>query len=461
VSTFVYRTRIPAPAGYVFNWLERPGALERLTPPWERVRIMKKSGGLENGSRVTLRHRVGPYWQEWLIEHRDFIAGRQFRDIQILGPFNRWEHLHLVEPDGENACFLEDRIEYRMPLLGLSQPVMGFWVRKRLQRMFAYRHAAAASDIAAHYACRDRGSLRILISASTGLLGSNLVPFLTAGGHRVVRLVRKPLHSAEEEIVWNPAVGELDPAQLEGFDAIIHLSGENIAPGRWKLGKRERVWNSRVRSTELLVNAVTRLKQPPKVFVCASGTGWYGEGGDTELTEDTPSGSGGFFVDLVRTWEAAAEPAARKGIRVVNARIGVVLTPAGGALKMMLPAFLWGAGSVLADANHYTAWLTLDDILGMFHHVVMTDSLRGPVNFVTQPITQKDFSIAVGRVLNRPVWLTVPVWAIRLMIGQEMAEAMSWNQRVIPAKLAASRYRFRYPDLDAGLRHVLGETDSL
>ena len=421
MNTDVRRIRIDAPAEDVIRWLERPGAFERLCPPWEKIRTFSP-----DGSRFML-----------------------VRPRRVIG------HRYLVERDGEAACHLEDRMEYEPPSGALGKAAETS-IRRRLERIFAYRQAVLASDLAAHRQFRDRGALRILISGSTGLLGSALIPLLTTGGHRVVRLVRGPIPGAET-VPWDPAAGELDAAKIEGFDAFIHLSGEYIADGRWGKGKRERVWNSRVETTKLLVRAISQLKQPPKVLVCASGTGFYGEGGTHDLDEDSPPGQSSFFVDMVRAWEAAAQEAATHGVRVVNARIGVVLSPAGGALKSMRPAFRWGAGAVLGTGREATGWLTLDDLVGMMHFAVMCDELRGPVNFaMPQPVTQRELSAAVGRVLHRPVWLRIPNAAIRWIFSPELAEAMSWSQRIIPRRLMAAGYRFRYPNLDEGLRHVLG-----
>jgi uncharacterized protein (TIGR01777 family) len=420
-STFTVRTRLAFPAREVSRWLERPSVFERLSPPWERMRA---------------------------------LSGDSSR-FRLLGCAGVMVHRYRVVAESDAACCLEDQIEYEVPR-GLLRRAAERRLRRRLERMFAYHHTVLADDLAAHRRFREREPLRILISGSSGMLGSALIPFLTAGGHRVVRLVRRPI-PGEETVLWNPAAGELDAAQLEDFDAFIHLSGEYIADGRWTKGKRERVWDSRVKTTQLLVRAIRGLKNPPKVLVCASGTGFYGEGGKSELDENSPPGQSCFFVDMVRAWEAAAQDAASCGVRVVNARIGVVLSPAGGALKSMLPAFRWGAGAILGTGHEFTGWLTLDDLVGMMYFALMCDELRGPVNFVApEPVTQRGLSEAVGRVLHRPAFLRIPHSALRWIFSPELAEAMSWSQRVIPQRLTASGYRFRYPNLDAGLRHVLG-----
>ena len=212
-EVFVRRTRIGAPAEEVFRWHARPGALERLTPPFSPVEVVERKGGIADGARVVLKIPVGPTHVRWVAEHRDYIEGRQFRDVQVEGPFARWEHTHRFEPDGPHASFLEDRVDYALPLGAAGALVGGPFVRGMLDRMFAYRHRTTVEDIAAHSAYSG-APLRIVVSGSTGLVGSALIPFLTTGGHRVTRLVRStPVHS-EDEVRWDPAAGTIDAARL-------------------------------------------------------------------------------------------------------------------------------------------------------------------------------------------------------------------------------------------------------
>jgi len=299
---------------------------------------------------------------------------------------------------------------------------------------------------------------RVLISGSTGLLGSALSTLLTERGWQVVPLVRRDARAGENAVSWNPAVGKLDANDLENFDAVVHLSGENIGAGRWTKARRQRIWDSRVESTKLLCSALAKAKHPPKTLVCASGSGWYGEGHGRELTEELPHGEENFFVRMVREWETATLIAARVGIRVVNCRIGVVLTPAGGALKQMLPAFRFGLGAVIGNGRQSTGWLTLREMVNMIHFALTTESLRGAINCVApQPITQQELAQTIGRVLRRPAWLHIPLWVVSLVLSPEMAEAVSWSQKLVPAKLIANGYRFLDPDLETALREMLGK----
>ena len=453
---FVKRTRIEAPAQEVFAWHTRPGALERLIPPWESIRVIDRSGGVEDGARVTLKMRRGPVCVRWIAEHRDYQEGIQFRDVQIVGPFTQWEHTHRVDPEGPEACDLEDRVDYTLPLGGLGTLMGGGLARRMLQRLFDYRHRTTLQDISAQRQY-DRGTpMKILISGSTGLIGSALVPFLTTGGHQVTRLVRMQPRPDLSAVLWDPARGRLDVTQLEGYDAVVHLAGEHLS-SRWTPEQKARIRDSRVKGTQLLCESLAQLDKPPDVLVCASAIGYYGDRAHEILTEDSPPGTG-FLAAVCRAWEVAAAPAAKQGIRVVHLRFGVVLSPAGGALAQMLPPFQLGFGGRLGSGDQYLSWIGVDDAVGAILHALMTETLRGPVNAVApQALTNADFTKTLGHVLGRPTWLPLPAWATRVIFG-EMADALLLaSARVEPSQLLRSGYTFRFPQLDGALRHVLGK----
>ena len=250
--------------------------------------------------------------------------------------------------------------------------------------------------------------MNVLVSGSSGLVGSALVAALNADGHRVKRLVRAAVRDAEDEVGWDPAGGVLDPAGLEGLDAVVHLAGENIASGRWTTAKKARIRDSRVKGTELLCQTLARLDRPPKTLVSTSAVGYYGDRGDEVLTEDSPPGHG-FLAEVCEAWEAATEPAAAKGIRVVRLRIGVVLSPRGGALAKMLPAFKMGLGGRIGNGRQYMSWITLDDLVGVIRFALTNNELSGPVNAVSpNPVTNLEFTKTLGRVLHRPTVLPLP-----------------------------------------------------
>lgn len=299
--------------------------------------------------------------------------------------------------------------------------------------------------------------MKILVSGSTGLVGSALVPFLVSGGHEVVRLVRGQPQLGATEVPWDPQAGTIEAAKLEGLDAVVHLAGENIA-GRWTAAKKARIRSSRVEGTRLLAETLARLKRPPKTLIGASAIGYYGHRGGEVLREDSPPGAG-FLADVCREWEAAARPAAEKGLRVVPLRIGVVLSAAGGALARMLTPFKLGLGGRIGPGNQFMSWIAIDDLTGAIHHALTTESLRGPVNAVApRPATNLEFTKTLGRVLGRPTIFPMPAFAARLAFGEMADELLLASARVEPAKLVSSGYRFRAPELEGALRHLLGKS---
>ncbi len=298
--------------------------------------------------------------------------------------------------------------------------------------------------------------LHILVTGSTGFVGSALVPFLAAGGHRITRLVRATPEHGIAEVQWDPEAGVVDTARLEGLDAVVHLAGENIATGRWTAEKKAKIRDSRVGGTRLLCDSLARLKQPPKVLACASAIGYYGDRGDELLTEESTSGTG-FLAGICREWEAAAKPVVQKGIRVVHLRFGMVLSGAGGALARLLPPFKMGLGGVLGTGHQYVSWIALDDLLGVIAHALTTEALQGPVNAVTpNSVTNQEFTRTLGRILSRFTLFSMPAVAARLTFGEIADEVLLASQRVQPTRLLATGYCFRYPDLEGALRHSLG-----
>lgn len=297
--------------------------------------------------------------------------------------------------------------------------------------------------------------LRVLVTGSTGFVGSALVPFLVAGGHRVVRLVRTLPRRGKGEIQWGPEAGFIDAARLEGLDGVVHLAGENIATGRWTAEKKALIRDSRVDGTRLLCDALAGLKQPPKVLVCASAIGYYGDRGDELLTEESAPGTG-FLAEVCREWEAATQSTEQKGIRVVRLRFGMVLSPTGGAMAKLLPPFKKGLGGVLGTGRQYVSWIALDDLVGVIAHALTTETLHGPVNAVAPTsVTNQEFTRTLGRVIGRFTIFPMPAAVARLVFG-ELADALLLaSQRVQPTRLLATEYRFQYPDLDGALQHLL------
>jgi uncharacterized protein (TIGR01777 family) len=297
---------------------------------------------------------------------------------------------------------------------------------------------------------------RIAVSGASGLIGASLVEELARRRHQVTPMVRRAARAGE--ISWDPIGGRLDPADLEGVDQVVHLAGANVGV-RWTSRRKALIRDSRVNGTRLLSETLARLGQPPTVLVSASAVGIYGNRESEPLTEaSTPGHPSDFLVSVALEWEAATEPARAAGVRVVHPRFGVVLSPKGGALKKMLPPFRLGLGGRLGVGSQWMSWISIDDAVGAVLHALSTDTLRGPVNATApEPVTNQDFTRTLGRVLKRPTPFPVPAAALRLVLGEMADGALLTSIRVLPSRLLESGYRFRYPDLESALRHVLGK----
>jgi len=300
--------------------------------------------------------------------------------------------------------------------------------------------------------------MNIAVTGASGLVGSELIPFLTTGGHDVTRIVRG--EAGDGEVNWDPAAGNFDVSSIDGVDAVVHLAGENITAGRWTAALKQRIRDSRVNGTRLLCEALARMKTPPKVLIAASAIGFYGNRGDEVLDESSEPGEG-FLSEVCQEWEAATTPAKDACIRVVNLRIGVVLSPKGGALAKMLTPFKLGGGGIIGDGGQYWSWISIDDVAGAIHHALMTDTLSGPVNVVAPNApTNREFTKTLGRVLRRPAILSMPAFAARLALGEMANDLLLASTRAEPKKLLESGYKFRQPTLEQSLRHVLGKKSS-
>jgi len=258
-----------------------------------------------------------------------------------------------------------------------------------------------------------------------------------------------------DEVSWDPEQGVPDPQPLEGVDAIVHLAGEPIAAGRWTRARKQRIRSSRIAATRQLVASLAGLDQPPRALLSASAVGFYGDRGDAQLTEESPTGEG-FLAQVCREWEEAAAGASQRGARVVCLRFGVVLSPAGGALARMLPAFRAGAGGVLGSGNQYLSWISLDDAAAAIAYVLSDEDLHGPINLTAPaPVSNRDFTAALGRTLRRPTWFSMPAAVVHGLFGEMAKETLLASSRAVPQRLLASGFRFRHPELEAALGHLL------
>jgi uncharacterized protein len=296
--------------------------------------------------------------------------------------------------------------------------------------------------------------MRIVISGSSGLIGTALVSSLRAHGHTAVRLVRRPA-SSPDEVTWDPAAGSLAPGALDGADAVVNLSGAGIGDRRWTDPYKRELLESRLQSTELLARSIAAAEQRPAVFLSGSAIGWYGSRGDEELSESSAPGDG-FLAELCRRWEDATGAAEAAGVRTAHLRTGIVLTPSGGALKKQLPLFKFGLGGRFGNGRQWQSWISLDDEVAAIEHLLAAD-VAGAVNLTApNPVTNREFTKVLGSVLGRPTVMPIPAFGPKLLLGGELAEALLFTgQRVLPTKLSASGFSFSHATLEAALRALL------
>ncbi len=450
LNKYVAVTSLPVPVEAAFAYHERPGALQRLIPPWESVQIEQSDNSLRVGSRVVMKTKVLGVPVRWVAEHTEYEPPHLFADTQLSGPFAKWDHRHEFQADGM-ATTLRDCITYQMPGGALGRTLGGGKALATIERMFAYRHRLTRDDLQlqADHPCQP---MRVAISGSSGLVGSQLVALLTLLGHNVQSIVRSPSNDSTDIAAWD---GMDEVAKFSDVDVVIHLAGKSIADGRWDAATKQAIRDSRVVKTRELCQSLAGLTNKPKVLICASATGIYGNRGDESLSESSAPGDD-FLAGVAQEWEEACRPAVEAGIRVVNARFGLVLSPTGGALqKMLLPAKL--AGGSLGNGRQWWSWIALDDVLGAIYHVMNDASISGGVNFVSpNPITNREFAATLGSVVGRPALLPAPAFALRAALG-EMADALLLaSTRVEPRVLTAAGYRYRFTDLAETLRYLLG-----
>ena len=445
------RTPMPVSAEALFAWHERPGAFERLTPGFMPARVIERSGGIRDGAKVVLSVPVGPAHTTWRLEHTEYVAGREFRDVQRAGPFAAWEHVHRTEPAADGTSVLDDAITYRLPLPPFGALVADHFTREKLERLLRWRHALTRLDLERHLAYAARGARRVAITGATGFLGGALVPFLTTGGHRVRTIGR----GAGSDARWDPASGRLDATALDGMDAVIHLAGSSVAE-RWTDATKREILESRLQGTRLIAEGCARATVKPEVLICASAVGIYGSPGDEKLDEQSALGDD-FLAEVGRQWEAAAAPARDAGIRVVFLRTGIVLNPAGGALAKMITPMLLGAGGRLGSGRQWMSWISREDWVGAVHHALQTPGVEGALNLTApEPVTNSTFTEALGRILHRPTLAAVPAFVLRALFGEMAGGTVLASQRAQPAALVRSGFAFAHPTLASALRFELG-----
>lgn len=444
-----YASILDHPIDEVFAWHTRSGAMRRLVPPWQPMRVVKETESLADGTAI-----LGlPAGLRWIARHDPaaYEPPHQFRDVlssdglMTLPPriIGWWRHTHRFSDAGNGTTGMRDEVHTTVP-------------GAMLRSTFAYRHRQLAEDLAAHRDAANAGAkpMVIAMTGSSGLVGTALAAFLSTGGHRVIRLVRRDPHTADERR-WEPSKPAAD--LLDGVDAVVHLAGESIA-GRFTDAHRRAIRDSRIEPTRRLAEVGAAAGGGPRTFVSASAIGFYGyDCGDTVLDEDSPRGDG-FLADVVADWEAATAPAADAGLRVVTVRTGIVQSSAGGTLKLLRPLFAAGLGGRLGSGRQWLSWIGIDDLLDIYYRALYDTRLTGPVNAVgPEPVRNAEYTRALAATMHRPALLPVPSFGPRLLLGKqgavELAEA---NQRVRPGRLDALGHRFRSTTVTDALAHQLG-----
>lgn len=432
-----HSSSVDHPIETVFAWHERPGAVQRLTPPWQPVRLIEEAGSLADGKMVVgLRGGI-----RWRARYGGYGPPYRFVDDLVSLPL-RWHHVHTFASEGSSRTRITDTVTTPIPAMFL-------------RRMFGYRHTQLRDDLDAVADLRrhDPASRVVAVTGSSGLIGTALCAFLSTAGHRVIRLVRR-VPRAEGERVWNPE--EPDPRIFEDVDAVVHLAGASIA-GRFSERHKQAIVSSRIEPTRRLAEAVVRANGP-RAFLAASAIGYYGRDRDDELLDEDARRGDGFLADVVAKWETATERADDAGLRVVKMRTGIVLSTRGGMLKLLRPVFLAGLGGRLGDGHQWLSWVDLDDLTDVYARALVDEHLVGALNVVAPtPVRNSEFSATLAHVLRRPALLPVPKSALGLIFGADgVDEVACASQRVVPRRLRAAGFRFRRPTLETSLRHQLG-----
>ena len=431
------------------------------------MEIIDHTGGINNDDNSIFRIKLGPITFKWVAKHFGYIHNLQFQDKMIKGPFKKWIHTHSFIPQDQNQCIIEDKIDY-MPRFGkIGSKIIQKRIQNYLNQLFIYRERILVNDTILEKMTREKGK-NILITGSHGLIGSSLIPLLTnVGRHKITRLVRKinnnntyssPTTNKEDKksIFWYPEYDKLDHNELEGFDIIIHLAGENIF-GRWTDIKKQRIFNSRVGSTKLLAKSLTKLSNPPSLLICASAIGYYGDRPNEYITEDSIPGKG-FLSEVCQQWEKATHDVTEIGIRVVNTRFGVVLTPKGGILQKLLSPFKLGLGITIGHKNQYVSWVSIEDVIKSIFYSITNTSIKGPVNVVSpKPITNLEFSDTLKKIFNPKLSVSINQNIPKLIFGEMSKEVLSTNTYVIPKRLISTGYKFFNSELEDSLRFLLGK----
>ncbi|MFC0316195.1 TIGR01777 family oxidoreductase [Gordonia phosphorivorans] len=442
-----YSSTVDAPCEEVFAWHARPGALLRLLPPWQPMRALREASsladgrallGLPGGLRWCAQHRIDDYRPPYRFVDERITVDARTAPAALSGT---WRHEHEFTPETPARTRMTDRVTTAVPAAALRST-------------FRFRHRQVADDLARHAQAAAAGfeAQTIAVTGASGMVGTQLCAFLTTGGHRVIRLVRRPADGPDER-TWDPEAPAVDV--LRGVDAVIHLAGAPIA-GRFTDRHRSQIRDSRVGPTQRLAERAA--DEGGLTFVSASAIGFYGHDRPGEELDEQARAGHDFLAGVVSEWEAATAPATDAGLRTVQVRTGIVQSPLGGTLQLQRPIFAAGLGGRLGNGRQVLSWIDLDDLIDVYHRALYDDRLRGPVNAVApQPASANEYADTLAHVLHRPALLPVPEWGPRLLLGRQGARELALaDQAVFPEVLTAHGHRFRRPTLTECLDHQLG-----
>ncbi len=459
--------QMPVDAATAACWHFRAAALARCMPPWRRWRLVSGSAEVIAGSTVELDLRCGPRWRRQLLQRELVRPGVGFTQRQLSGPLREFIHSRRFLIGSEGLGVREDRVRFevsRLPLLSTYQEVR---FRHEFARILAFSQQRASGDLARHASDGSATPRRIGITGSTGLVGTAACAFFAALGHEVVPFLRPTRRAAPgvgNGVIWDPLGDELSGDGAEGLDAVIHLAGASIAARPWTRQRRALLTSSRVSATASLCSALSRLRSPPRVVVCASGINFYGSDHTIDAAPVDESGApgAGFLAELARSWESALAPAVAAGIRAVRVRIGMVVSARGGAVARMATPARLGLLGPLGSGRQAVSWIHIDDLLGILHRAAIAGTLEGAVNAVAPGVvSQAEFAQLLAGVFDRPAFLRTPRAVVSAGLGDLGRELLLGGVNARSAVLADGAFNFEFASLDRALRFEYGRFDEI
>ena len=449
---FSKRTKLRISADDAFKWYQRPGIFRRLTPPWMNVNHIEGDNGIEKGNLLKIHLCLGFLKRCMRFICSEFKESSSFTVIQRAGPFKLWIHQRIFRNKDQGESYIEDRIKYSLPFSLFGDWLLGKIIQKKLSNIIRYQHEIVKKDVMVSSKKLPEKATKVLLVGGSGMIGEALKIYLITQGFSIQEVSHK---KRPDCLYWNKDNKEFDASALQGIYAVIYLGGEPIL-SRWDEDKKDLIHKSRIERTQALINSLIKADILPKVFICASGINYYGTQRTERLHEKSKSGEG-FLAELCQEWELASKPLQEKGVRVINMRLGAVLSPNGGALKMMLPFFKLGLGGRLGSGHQYMSWVSIDDVVDVIYFCMMDKNAEGAINVTApSPCTNFKFKQTLSELLNRPAWFPVPKFILTLFFGEMAKETILSSLKVYPHKLLALGYKFRYPKLKSALKHLIG-----